>query len=184
MVVSAVFICETEYILTFVFNRGLYSLEMYTPTPPTKEDKTDHCREMSFAMGRPDTLGSDLYHNRRLPVTYETQDSSTLPQQQALMEPPHCAIIKYMVDFSRITRALCLGIYLSDLSLPELLARANQLEQDLNRWVDSVPEAIRPSRTFSRKTSLKSVKDAQYAKRQRLVLTIRKTNLPKYVNEN
>ncbi|KAH7159517.1 fungal-specific transcription factor domain-containing protein [Dactylonectria estremocensis] len=140
---------------------GLYSLEM----------------EMSFAMGRPDTLGSDLYHNRRLPVTYESIESGTVPYQPELLEPPHCAIIRYMVDFSRITRALCLGIYLSDLSLPELLARANQLEQDLNRWVDSVPEAIRPSRIFSRKTSLKSVKDAQYAKRQRLVMTIRYHNL-------
>ncbi|KAK7432152.1 hypothetical protein QQZ08_001097 [Neonectria magnoliae] len=129
-------------------------------------------------MGRPDTLGSDLYHNRRLPATSESQDSSSLPQQTELLEPPHCSIIKYMVDFSKITRAVCLGIYLSDLSLPELLARANQLEQDLNRWVDSVPEAIRPSRVFSRKTSLKSVKDAQYAKRQRLVLTIRKTESP------
>ncbi|KAF7547530.1 hypothetical protein G7Z17_g7683 [Cylindrodendrum hubeiense] len=122
-------------------------------------------------------LSKYLYHNRRLPVTYESLDSCTLPQQPELVEPPHCAIIKYMVDFSRITRALCLGIYLSDLSLPELLARASQLEQDLNRWVDSVPEAIRPSRTFSRKTSLKSVKDAQYAKRQRLVMTIRYHNL-------
>lgn len=153
----------------------LFTRNVKTPNSP-EVAKTDCRREMSFAMGRPDTLGSDLYHNRRLPVTYESIESGTVPYQPELLEPPHCAIIRYMVDFSRITRALCLGIYLSDLSLPELLARANQLEQDLNRWVDSVPEAIRPSRIFSRKTSLKSVKDAQYAKRQRLVMTIRESN--------
>lgn len=129
---------------------------------------------MSFAMGRPDTLGSDLYHNRQFPVTPDSRDTPSTD----LLEPPHCAIIKHMVDFSRITRSVCLGIYLSDLSPPELLTRANQLERDLDGWVDELPETIRPSRTLVHKSSLGAVRDAQYAKRQRLVLTIRKPLSP------
>jgi len=52
---------------------GLYSLEM----------------EMSFAMGRPDTLGSDLYHNRRFPLTRASPASTPMSHKTELFEHSH-----------------------------------------------------------------------------------------------
>ncbi|KAK9776256.1 putative Fungal-specific transcription factor domain-containing protein [Seiridium cardinale] len=137
---------------------GLYSLET----------------EMSFAMGRPDTLGADLYHNRSFPlIGNETSGSS--PDDR--FDPPQCAIIKSMVDLSRITRSICLDIYLPETITPRTVALAYRLEQDLDKWVEGLPEAIRPRQATGEPVSLKSVRDPQWAKRQRLVLGIRYHNL-------
>ena len=123
---------------------------------------------MSFAMGRPDTLGADAYHNRSLPVI---QSLSSPPSDIA--EPAVCAIIMFMVDFSRITRTVCLEFYQSYPPDPE--ANATRIEYDLGRWWESLPSNIRPSRTLAESEgSLKGVKDPQWVKRQRLVLTMRK----------
>ncbi|KAI1848414.1 hypothetical protein JX266_005720 [Neoarthrinium moseri] len=138
---------------------GLYSLET----------------EMSFAMGRPDTLGADLYHNRRFPVIGNESCDSSPPSES--FDPPHVAIIKSMVDLSRITRSICLGIYLPETITPRTVALAYQLEQDLDRWVESLPESIRPRQSTAGPLPLKSVRDPQWAKRQRLVLGIRYHNL-------
>lgn len=121
-------------------------------------------------MGRPDTLGADLHHNRQFPLIKDT--ANVTGNDSGLMDPPHCAIIKSMVDFSRITRSICLSIYLQDLSVPRTVALAFQIEEDLDRWVDSLPEAIRPTSPLGQSTSLRGAKDAQWVKRQRLVLTI------------
>ena len=134
---------------------GLYSLET----------------EMSFSMGRPDTLGVDLYHNRQYPqIQGEPSSSNANPE---LLEPPQCAIIKCMVDFSRITRAVCLGIYQSASPPQRNLSLANRIEKDLDNWLDSLPASIRPTRAYESERSLKSVKDTQWMKRQKLVLSIR-----------
>jgi hypothetical protein len=131
------------------------------------------CSEMSFAMGRPDTLGADLYHNRRFPIIRD--DGSDYSDELGDSDSPQCAIIKSMVDLSKITRRICLGIYLPETITPRTVALAYQLEQDLDRWTDSLPEVIRPKYSVSEPRSLKSVRDPQWAKRQRLVLSIRKS---------
>lgn len=138
---------------------GLYSLET----------------EMSFAMGRPDTLGVDLYHNRRYPLI--GGDSVGTQDDLDMLEPAHCAIIQIMVDFSRITRTVCLGLYLSESPMNRNLTLARQIEVDLDHWLDELPPSIRPTRTFLSSRSLKYVKDAQYMKKQRLVLSIRYHNV-------
>jgi hypothetical protein len=127
-------------------------------------------REMSFAMGRPDTLGVDLYHNRQYPKI-ENEASNGVPNLQVL-DLPQCAIIKCMVDFSRITRSVCLGIYLSASPPQRNLSLAFRIEQDLDSWLDNLPSSIRPSRTCESERSLKRIKDAQWMKKQRLVLSI------------
>ncbi|KAH6638674.1 fungal-specific transcription factor domain-containing protein [Truncatella angustata] len=137
---------------------GLYSLET----------------EMSFAMGRPDTLGSDLYHNRSFPLIGNENSGSSSHDR---FEPPQCAIIKSMVDLSRITRSICFDIYLPETITPRTIAVAYRLEQDLDKWVESLPMAIRPKQSMGEPVSLKSVRDPQWAKRQRLVLGIRYHNL-------
>jgi hypothetical protein len=135
---------------------GLYSLET----------------EMSFAMGRPDTLGADMYHNQRFPMIrgVDTGDSD-------LFEPPHCAIIKNMVDFSRITKQVCLSIYLTEFDLARTLDMALQIEQDLDRWVAGLPLDVRPRLGAIATSSLQDARAPRWVKRQRLVLTIRYHNL-------
>lgn len=122
-------------------------------------------------MGRPDTLGADLYHNRRFPLIVGTPGTET--SNPDLLDLPYCAIIKCMVDFSKITRDVCLKIYLADNTVPRTIELANQIEQDLDRWVQSLPEAIRPDSLVAHSTSLRSAKDPKWMKRQKLVLTIR-----------
>lgn len=135
-----------------------------------KQPTLTNASEMSFAMGRPDTLGLDIYHNRKYP---QIQDEVTSPlQNPALFEPRECAIIECMVDFSRITRAVCLGMYLSALPPQQNLGLASQIEADLNSWLDNLPPSIRPLRKFETSRSLKSVKEPKYVKKQKLVLSI------------
>lgn len=126
-------------------------------------------------MGRPDTLGVDLYHNRQYPQIHT--EVASVEQNPDMIEHPHCAIIKGMVDFSRITRTVCLRFYLSDSPIQRNLTLAHQIELDLDNWLDNLPTNIRPTRTFASSKSLKFVKDAQYMKKQRLVLSISKESM-------
>lgn len=121
-------------------------------------------------MGRPDTLGVDLYHNRQYPRIEDENANSV--ENRDMFESPQCAIIKCMVDFSRITRTVCLGIYLSASPPQRNVSLAFRIEQDLDSWFDNLPSSIRPTRSFESERSLKRVKDSQWMKRQRLVLSI------------
>jgi hypothetical protein len=96
-------------------------------------------------MGRPDTLGADPYHNRRFPlVAGEESGSHSDAEPPDQLDPTYCAIIKPMVDFARITRKVCLGIYLQDSTTARTVALANQIERELDEWVDGLPGRIRP----------------------------------------
>jgi hypothetical protein len=122
-------------------------------------------------MGRPDTLGVDQYHNRQFPqIQYDASDDTQSPD---MAEPRECAIIKCMVDFSRITRTVCLGIYLSPSPPQRNLSLACLIEHDLDNWLDNLPPEIRPSRTFEPSRTLQALKVPQYVKKQRLVFSIR-----------
>lgn len=134
--------------------------------------------EISFSIGRPDTLGADAYHNRQLPIVRGCS-SVQLPQQNVMLEPPHCAIIGCMVEFSRITKSVCQKVYLSDQSVSQLMDMIAQIEECLEQWLQRLPETIRPSITkpARQQSSLRRARDAQWVKRQRLVLNIRYHNL-------
>ena len=126
---------------------------------------------MSFAIGRPDTLGSDLFHNRSFPHVAENGDDQL---GQSHLEPPHCAIIKSMVDFSRITKAVCLGLYLSQNTVMRTVSLALEMEADLLSWKANLPESIRPDDSWPPDTgSLRRAKEEQWTNRQRLVLSLR-----------
>ncbi|KAH6856158.1 fungal-specific transcription factor domain-containing protein [Chaetomium sp. MPI-CAGE-AT-0009] len=142
---------------------GLYSLET----------------EISFAMGRPDTLGADSYHNQHFPFVPSLESASpTTPGSSDNFDPPYCAIIKPMVDFSRITRKVCHGIYLRNNTTPKTVGLADQIEQELDEWVNSLPSLIRPQpKSVGKPESLRAAKEAKWVKRQRLVLLIRYFNL-------
>ncbi|SPJ88565.1 related to C6 transcription factor [Fusarium torulosum] len=113
---------------------GIYSLEI----------------EMSFLLGRPDTLGQDEYHNRAMPQV----DNSEY------------AIISAMVQFGRIMRRVSIGIYHSQLPTPETIGLACEIERQMDSWVDALPQR--------RGTSLK---DPDWRRKQRLVLELRYHNV-------
>jgi len=121
-------------------------------------------------MGRPDTLGADLYHNRRFPMTEGA--GASVGMDTELRDSPHCAIIKCMVDLSRITRSICLRIYLPQVTLSTAVALGRKLEEQLEQWKTTLPEAIRPVDPSAQSISLMRSNMAVWMKRQRLVLTL------------
>lgn len=131
--------------------------------------------EMSFSMGRPDTLGADLYHNRQFPLleSDQSRDGGAITLDPETLEPPHCAIIKIMVDLSRIIKSIGLDIYLSDQITLRTVELAFRLQADLDQWAETVPLEIRPRPNVGDLVTLKSARDSQWVKRQRLVLTLR-----------
>lgn len=128
--------------------------------------------EMAFSLGRPDTLGPDQYHNRQYPII--VGDHLSVETPSGLLEQPECAIIKYMVDLSRITKSICLDIYLSDSTLERTVILGSRIEQDLECWVESLPPALRPLNQTGQRRPLKAAIEPQYVKKQRLATTIRK----------
>ncbi|KAL4870306.1 fungal-specific transcription factor domain-containing protein [Aspergillus spectabilis] len=128
---------------------GIYSLEI----------------EMSFALGRPDTLGLDDYHNRPLP-----------PRDNSL-----CAVIPWMVEFARITRKVSVQIYHRRLTLPEKLTVALAIEAELDTWMAQLPDRLRPEFITGIDVDVdrgrNDLRDPKWARRQRLVLGIRYYNV-------
>ncbi|PWY91380.1 RmlC-like cupin [Aspergillus sclerotioniger CBS 115572] len=122
---------------------GLFSLEI----------------EMSFSVGRPDTLGMDEYHNRALPERDESE----------------YAIIPWMVDFAYIIRKVSVQIYHSRITLQEKLHLALQIETELDRWMARLPDRIKPD--VLQRATAGTLRDPKWARRQRLVLGIRYYNV-------
>ncbi|KAH7175085.1 fungal-specific transcription factor domain-containing protein [Fusarium flagelliforme] len=113
---------------------GIYSLEI----------------EMSFLLGRPDTLGQDEYHNR---VITPVDDSEY-------------AIISSMVQFGRIMRKVSIGIYHSQLPTPETIGLACEIEREMDSWVDALPQRRGAS-----------LREPDWRRKQRLVLELRYHNV-------
>jgi hypothetical protein len=112
---------------------------------------------MSFSLGRPDTLGMDEYHNRVLP---ERDDSEY-------------SIITWMVDFAQIIRRVSVKVYHSKAPLQDKLQLSLKIEKQLDTWLVGLPQKIRPD-VLAERESFNSLKDPKWARRQRLVLCIRK----------
>lgn len=101
-------------------------------------------------------------------------DHCAVDSTSETFDGPECAIINAMVEFSTVARNVSLHIYLSTLSVQDKILCANDIERDLDLWVDSLPFELRFSKTFAVSKSLKSIKDPKYLKLQRLVLKIRR----------
>ncbi|KAK2739894.1 hypothetical protein FQN55_009067 [Onygenales sp. PD_40] len=115
--------------------------------------------EMSFSLGRPDTLGMDEYHNRRIP---EPDDSEY-------------AIIPCMVTFAHIIRKVSIGIYHSNSPVEDTISLALEIEEELDLWLRNLPDNIRPSPL--RPPHMGALKEPKWCRRQRLVLEIRYHNV-------
>jgi hypothetical protein len=109
-------------------------------------------------------------------VKRDAEDSQNM--DSPLVEPQHCAIINCMVDLSRITRTICHKIYLANAGVADMVTLTNQIEKNLDGWRQGLPKGIRPPlQQQHQQGSLRAAKDAQWVKRQRMVLNIRYHNL-------
>ena len=123
---------------------GLYSLEI----------------ETSFALGRPDSLGTDDYHNRNVPA----------------LDGSETDIIAVMIPFARIVRRVSIFIYRSGSSVRDQTSKAFQLQVELDEWLAGLPEKLRP-RQKDTVNSMELMKDPEWARRQRVVLELRHWNV-------
>lgn len=123
---------------------GLYSLEV----------------EMSFSLGRPDSLGVDAYHNQRLPESRmpSTNESET-------------SIITHTLPLARIIRRVSVEIYHSSSSISRKLSLATDIHSALSAWNANLPLSIRPD------GAVPTLRESKWARRQRLVLGIRYRNV-------
>lgn len=114
--------------------------------------------ELSFALGRPDTLGLDFYHNRPVPKANGSETD----------------IIRATLDLSMVIRDVTAGVNQKAVKLAERLSRAIKLEQALNDWLAQLPEKIRPTSGTDVLNS-GSIHDQQWTKLQLFVLNIRQS---------
>ncbi|KIW99462.1 uncharacterized protein Z518_11201 [Rhinocladiella mackenziei CBS 650.93] len=123
---------------------GLYSLEV----------------ELSFALGRPDCLGLDVYHNREMPGI---NDSET-------------AIIAVMVELARIIKKASISVYLSNVTIHERLRYAHLIENELEAWVQKLPSMLRPQASDGNK-GVGIMRTRKWEQRQRDTLEFRYFNV-------
>lgn len=115
--------------------------------------------EASFAVGRPDSVGSDEYHTRSMPPMADNET----------------ALISSMVELARITRKIAVSIYLTESSIHDRMLIASQLEKDMDVWLKRLPYRIKPE--FMQSGNQPGIaKDPKWARRQRLVVNVRYLN--------
>jgi hypothetical protein len=121
--------------------------------------------ELSFTLGRPNVLGLDRYHNRPLPP----------------IDPSENAIIPAIHQLSSIVRRVSTEIYLSRARPNEKLQQATDLESELEQWLSSIPEGIRPLSESTECTlsdnaayRIEPIRGPHYQQLQKFILRIRK----------
>jgi hypothetical protein len=115
------------------------------------------CREISFNLGRADTLGMDEYHNRKIPVTTASEFT----------------IIPCMITFSQIIRKVSIQIYSSRLPWQEKLQNASQIQEVLDAWIESLGPEIKPDTTIEGSLSHLALREPKWCRRQRLTIRLR-----------
>jgi hypothetical protein len=125
-------------------------------------------RQTSLALGRPDSLGPDEYHNQEIPGTtgsYETGHSTTSPHV--------LQIVPCMVSLSRLMRRVSLRLYTVPCTEREAISRTRELDAELGCWLQALPPHFRPAERSTKDFSLKPRRPASYIKKQLAVLMIR-----------
>lgn len=120
-----------------------------------------HNRELSFSLGRPDTLGLDEYHNRCQPSREGDSEYSIIP---------------IAVDLAHMIRQVSVDLYHSRATIQQRMKDSLAIEQRLNKWLDELPKILQPDfgqPGGSVNTSISALRDPKWSRRQRLVLGIR-----------
>lgn len=79
-----------------------------------------------------------------------------------------------MVELSRTMRRVSLLLYTIPCSVREKVLRARELDAGLSLWAQALPSNLRLVESVGRESSLKPRQTASYAKKQSVVLMIRK----------
>lgn len=125
-------------------------------------------RQTSFALGRPDSLGPDEYHNQTLPVVFNLEVANTALEDYVLQ------VVPSMVELSRIMRNVGLRLYTDAYTVEERLRRVQDLDIDLEKWEQNLPVHFQAVDQMPTVRSLKSKNSANYAKKQAVVLHLRR----------
>ncbi|KAM0249718.1 hypothetical protein ACHAQJ_008920 [Trichoderma viride] len=127
--------------------------------------------ELSFALGRPDSLGYDLYHNRPFPLIKHRNDA------EKGQDGPEVEIIEVLVKLAKITRDISAKLYNYPADMPSKLQYIRETDRKLRSWLASVPQPISPSRHPTSSGFLALTRHSQYIMKQRLVLGTKYYNI-------
>jgi hypothetical protein len=128
------------------------------------------CRQTSFALGRPDSLGPDEYHTQSMPgaLRLDSNSNNCFSANRLLQITP------FMVEISKIMRKVGLKLYTAPCTIQERLCRAKTLDGDLESWLRSLPAHLHiADRSFPAEPSLKPRHSPSYALKQSVVLKLR-----------
>lgn len=118
--------------------------------------------QTSFALGRPDSLGSDGYHTQSIPGTRSNADST----KHVLLR-----IVPCMIDLSRMIRRVAIDIYAQPSN--ERLFQAQKFDAELEDWYSRLPAHLQHTQiTLAKKDSLKPRWPTTYNKKEFLVLRL------------
>ena len=111
---------------------------------------------MSFALGRPDTLGNDMFHNNKIPGGNNRE----------------LGIILEGIELSHLMREVSTEIYLSHAPLEERAKSAERIVKKVDKWRQGLREPVRVQ-TDKGTSSLNTLRDTKWAQCQRLTLETR-----------
>ena len=125
------------------------------------------CRQTSFALGRPDSLGPDEYHTQNMLGAAHSNNPNTFSASRVLQITP------FMVEVSKIMRRVGLKLYTAPCSIEERVYRAKALDTDLECWLGSLPMHLQIADQSFPEPSLKPRHSPSYALKQSVVLKLR-----------
>ena len=122
-------------------------------------------RQTSFALGRPDSLGSDGYHTQSVPGARSDADCT---------KHLFLRIVPCMIDLSRMMRRVAIDIYAQPSN--ERLFQARKFDAELEDWYSQLPAHLQHTQiTLATKDSLKPRRRTTYSDKQSLVLRLRES---------
>ncbi|CVL05898.1 uncharacterized protein FPRN_14216 [Fusarium proliferatum] len=120
--------------------------------------------EISFSLGRPDSLSHDGYHTRPFPQI------RTKPHESGSLEPPEVGIIEHLVRLARLTREISTKLYCPLIGMPPKSQAIRDIDMKLDAWLNSIPPALRPTKSSPSAGSLELTRQPAYIRKQKLVL--------------
>ncbi|RBA15675.1 hypothetical protein FPRO05_12282 [Fusarium proliferatum] len=120
--------------------------------------------EISFSLGRPDSLSHDGYHTRPFPQI------RTKPHESGSLEPPEVGIIEPLVRLARLTREISTKLYCPLIGMPPKSQAIRDIDMKLDAWLNSIPPALRPTKSSPSAGSLELTRQPAYIRKQKLVL--------------
>ncbi|GAM88144.1 hypothetical protein ANO11243_061750 [Dothideomycetidae sp. 11243] len=121
--------------------------------------------QTSFALGRPDSLGADGFHNQPLPSAF---------LKQPMSETHVLHIVPQMVSLSRIMRKVAHELFVQPRETHERLLRAQDLDNELQNWLMHVPPNLSWEKDGTpRESDLKARRHRLHLHKQAVVLRLR-----------